>query len=52
MNMHYCDIFSDCWRCPVAFCPYEKLDDDTCAGWATEEEIEEEQEEDTEDDGW
>lgn len=31
--MHYCSIFSDCYRCPVPFCPYEKLEDGTDAGW-------------------
>lgn len=35
--MHYCDIYTDCWRCPVAFCPYEKLDDGTDAGWEENE---------------
>ena len=28
MDSHYCDIFSDCYRCPAPFCPYEKYDDD------------------------
>jgi len=28
MDNHYCDIFSDCYRCPAPFCPYEKYDDD------------------------
>ena len=28
MDMHYCDIFGDCYHCPVAFCPYEKLERD------------------------
>lgn len=28
MNMHYCDIFTDCYHCPAPYCPYEKLDDD------------------------
>ena len=27
MDMHYCDIFGDCYHCPAVFCPYEKLDD-------------------------
>lgn len=27
MDSHYCDIFSDCYRCPAPFCPYEKYDD-------------------------
>lgn len=36
MDMHYCDIFSDCFRCPVPFCPYEKLEDGTVAGIAEE----------------
>lgn len=27
MEMHYCDIFSDCFHCPAPFCPYEKLDE-------------------------
>jgi len=26
MDMHYCDIFGDCYHCPAAFCPYEKLE--------------------------
>lgn len=25
MDMHYCDIFGDCYHCPAAYCPYEKL---------------------------
>lgn len=49
MDMHYCDIFTDCYRCPVPFCPYEKLDDGTEAGKADEmiDEVE-----DDEDEGW
>lgn len=27
MNSHYCDIFSDCYRCPAPYCPYEKRDE-------------------------
>lgn len=27
MDMHYCDIFGDCYHCPAAFCPYEKYDE-------------------------
>ena len=38
MDMHYCDIFGDCFHCPVAFCPYEKLDDDSFSGWDDREE--------------
>lgn len=34
MNMHYCDLFGDCYSCPVPFCPYEKLDDGTQSGFA------------------
>lgn len=48
MDMHYCDIFTDCYHCPVPFCPYEKLDDRTESGWATEDEDVEEDEEE----GW
>ena len=47
MDAHYCEIFSDCYRCPAPFCPYEKLDDGTDGGW----EPEEYQEEDEEDEG-
>lgn len=47
--MHYCDIYTDCWRCPVPFCPYEKLDDGTDAGW--EENWDDEEIEDEKDDG-
>ena len=47
MDMHYCDIFSDCYRCPVPFCPYEKLDDGGRSGDAVEE-----PEEEDEDEGW
>ena len=48
-DFHYCDIFSDCYRCPVPFCPYEKLE-----GWDREPvEVEEEfEEEEDQDDGW
>jgi hypothetical protein len=24
MDMHYCDIFGDCYHCPAVYCPYEK----------------------------
>ncbi len=26
MDMHYCDIFGDCYHCPAAVCPYEKYE--------------------------
>ena len=26
MDMHYCDIFTDCYHCPAPYCPYEKLE--------------------------
>ena len=53
MVLHYCDIFTDCWHCPAPFCPYEKLEDGTEAGWAAEDEEEEkEEEEEEEDEGW
>lgn len=39
MDNHYCDIFSDCYRCSAPFCPYEKYDDDRDG--ADEEENEE-----------
>lgn len=42
MNAHYCVLWNDCFRCPIPFCPYEKLDDGTESGWETEEETEEE----------
>ena len=49
-DMHYCDIFSDCFHCPVPFCPYEKLDDGTDSGWS---EIEDEMYDDEdEEEGW
>ena len=50
MTMHYCDIFSDCYRCPVPFCPYEKLDDGSDSGWADEEDTDEDDE--CEEEGW
>ena len=38
MDSHYCDIFSDCYRCPAPFCPYEKYDEDGAVdGTATED---------------
>ena len=49
MDMHYCDIFSDCYHCPVPFCPYEKLEDGTEAGLDMEAEAEDEEDGD---DGW
>jgi hypothetical protein len=50
--LHYCDIFSECYHCPVPFCPYEKLDDDD-PGWDQIEEIEEENNRDNDqDEGW
>lgn len=51
MDMHYCDIFTDCYHCPVPFCPYEKLDDRTESGWAADDEIETDDEE-IEEEGW
>lgn len=42
MVLHYCDIFGDCYHCPAAYCPYEKLD---------EKRWDDEDEEDEEDDG-
>jgi hypothetical protein len=50
MDMHYCDIFSECFHCPVPFCPYEKLD-----SWGHDDGTEDEEEyveEEEEDDGW
>ena len=44
MDMHYCDIFGDCYHCPCPFCPYEKLEDGTDAGWAREGEDEDDPE--------
>ena len=41
MNMHYCDIFGDCYHCPAAFCPYEKLE----PNWLDDVEEEKESEE-------
>lgn len=26
-DMHYCDIFTDCYHCPAPYCPYEKYDE-------------------------
>ena len=46
--MHYCDLNDDCYHCPVPFCPYEKLEDGTESGWATDEEDVDEDEEE----GW
>lgn len=40
MDMHYCDIFTDCYHCPAPFCPYEKLDD-----WGRDDVKDEEKEE-------
>lgn len=51
MDMHYCDIFGDCFRCPCPFCPYEKLDDGTESGWAADDEVETDDEE-IEEEGW
>ena len=50
MDMHYCDIFTDCYHCPVPFCPYEKLDDRTESGWAIDDEVETDDEEIEEED--
>ena len=47
-DLHYCDIFSDCYRCPVPYCPYEKLDDESYSGWANEDEEGESDEDDYE----
>ena len=50
MDMHYCDIFGDCNRCPVPFCPFEKLDDWEQEGPEMDDEPEIEEED--QDDGW
>jgi hypothetical protein len=49
MDMHYCDIFSECYHCPVPFCPYEKLDD-----WEQDwqDEIDDEDLDEDEEEGW
>ena len=55
MDMHYCDIFTDCYHCPVPFCPYEKLEDGTAAGVAEEyitDRMDELIDELDEDEGW
>jgi hypothetical protein len=49
MDMHYCDIFTDCYHCPCPFCPYEKLDDRTDSGWQDDEY---EDEEEDQEEGW
>ena len=41
MDMHYCDIFTDCYHCPAPFCPYEKLE----PSWLDDVEEEKESEE-------
>lgn len=48
MAMHYCKLHDDCYTCPVPFCPYEKLEDGTDAGWAADEEDVDEDDEE----GW
>ena len=54
-DTHYCDIFTDCYHCPVPFCPYEKLDS-WCehANYVTDDEVEPDDEEieEDQDDGW
>ena len=54
-DMHYCDIFTDCYHCPVPFCPFEKLDS-WCehTNYVTDDEIEQDDEEieEDQDDGW
>lgn len=40
MDMHYCDIFGDCYHCPARFCPYEKYETD----WQDDAEPDEEDE--------
>jgi hypothetical protein len=50
MDMHYCDIFSDCYHCPVPFCPYEKLEDWGQDGYTVDDEQEDEEEDQEE--GW
>lgn len=51
MDSHYCDIFSDCYRCPAPFCPYEKYDDDGNRGAVDGAATENEQDEEEDDDG-
>ena len=49
MDMHYCDIFSECFHCPVPFCPYEKLED---WGQDGQDEIDDEDLDEDEEEGW
>lgn len=46
MISHYCDIFTDCYHCPVPFCPYEKLDDESYSGLDDREEGEQDEDDD------
>lgn len=39
-ELHYCDIFSDCYYCPAPYCPYEKRD----PGWLDDTDEDEEDE--------
>ena len=39
MNLHYCDIFGDCYHCPAPYCPYEKLEPDWLDDVETDEEM-------------
>ena len=50
--MDFCEIFSDCFRCPVPFCPYEKLDRNWLDGETELDEELDEDEEEIEDEGW
>jgi hypothetical protein len=50
MDMHYCDIFSDCYHCPCPFCHYEKLEDWGQDGYMIDNEQEDEEEDQEE--GW
>lgn len=47
MDMHYCDIFTDCYHCPVPFCPYEKLED-----WGQDGQDEMDEEDVDDEKGW
>ena len=39
-DLDYCEMFGDCYHCPVPFCPYQKLEDGTDAGLEPGEEKE------------
>ena len=47
-EMTFCDLFTECWHCPIPYCPYEKLGDGSESGFDDEADRDDEDDEE----GW